>query len=471
MITVKSFLLDGLTAVPVNVECDIFPGIGVHILGLPDEELCKSLLRVATALDALGYHLPGKKIIVNVLPKPTPSSRAETLDLPMALAILAASGQETMTRLGDTVFAGELALDGTVRRVPGGFSAGRMAGDAPGTRLALPEGTAGDALSATGREGMVYRVATLRDAVTVACGGEGLPEERQPRDAWAPGRDTREDVPAITKAALRKLEIAAAGGFDIIVTGGSEDGRRAAAGAYAALADPVLDDVTKAACSAHCLQRPACAPFRAVPRTTSSPALCGGGPYCSPGMMTLCHGGTLLAEDASRWPYPLAGIVCSTHRSGKVTLRRLDGTTEYPARFRLALSDEAGNLAAALDRFPDIRFLHVSLDGDGEPVTKKDWQAARLRVNNALLRQREERDDNVRYAGIPTRDMAIPLDGAAGRLMVRLIDALGISASRYAHVVRMAASAAALDCKDAPDLDSLCEAASLVPRKAAEDAA
>ncbi len=107
-------------AVSVEIKTEITPGIGIHLVGLPDNRLKESLLRVATALQARGFSVPGKRITINVTPEV--SKAACFLDLPIALGIIAASGQMELPGLDDYIIAGELGLDGSVRDVSGRYA-------------------------------------------------------------------------------------------------------------------------------------------------------------------------------------------------------------------------------------------------------------------------------------------------------------------------------------------------------------
>ena len=116
--TIKTFKTVGINAVPVTVECSITPGIGIHLVGLADAAVKESLLRTVTAMQALGYRIPGKKIIINLAPADIVKS-GSTYDLAIALATIAASDQEQLSDTEQWLVAGELGLDGSIRPVPG----------------------------------------------------------------------------------------------------------------------------------------------------------------------------------------------------------------------------------------------------------------------------------------------------------------------------------------------------------------
>ena len=116
----------GIDAVPVTVEVDVVSGIGIHLVGLADTAVKESLLRTITALQALGYHIPGRKIVINLAPADLHKSGSGN-DLPIAVGIIAASGQGVFPALGDFLVMGELGLDGSVRDLAGALPVADLA--------------------------------------------------------------------------------------------------------------------------------------------------------------------------------------------------------------------------------------------------------------------------------------------------------------------------------------------------------
>ncbi|MBQ0077679.1 MAG: magnesium chelatase, partial [Bacteroidales bacterium] len=109
---------DGIDALKVTVEIDIIPGIGIHLVGLADAAVKESLLRTTTALESLGFRVPGRKIVINLAPADL-HKQGSGYDLPIAIGIIAASGQREFRELGKWMIMGELGLDGSVRDIPG----------------------------------------------------------------------------------------------------------------------------------------------------------------------------------------------------------------------------------------------------------------------------------------------------------------------------------------------------------------
>ena len=139
----------GIEAVPVTVEIDITSGIGIHLVGLADAAVRESLLRTITALQALGFHIPGRKIVINLAPADM-HKNGGGYDLPIALGIIAASGQKEMPGIGKYLIMGELGLDGSVRDVQGALPFADLAAEKGLAGCILPTRSALEATECSG---------------------------------------------------------------------------------------------------------------------------------------------------------------------------------------------------------------------------------------------------------------------------------------------------------------------------------
>ena len=155
----------GIDAVPVTVEVNITLGIGIHLVGLADAAVKESLLRTVTALQSRGYHIPGKKIVINLAPADL-HKQGSGYDLPIGLGIIAASGQGTLPLLGDFLIMGELGLDASIRYVPGTLPMVELARSLGLKGCILPEMSALEA--ADYRDVLVFGVKTLDDVLRIA---------------------------------------------------------------------------------------------------------------------------------------------------------------------------------------------------------------------------------------------------------------------------------------------------------------
>ena len=157
----------GIEALPVTVEVDITRGIGIHLVGLADAAVKESLLRTVTALQSKGFHIPGKKVVINLAPADMHKS-GSGYDLPIALGILSGSGQIELPRLGDFLILGELGLDGSVRYVRGSLPVVEYARDQGFAGCILPEESALEAVEFRGTA--IYGVRNLDDVFRILSG-------------------------------------------------------------------------------------------------------------------------------------------------------------------------------------------------------------------------------------------------------------------------------------------------------------
>ena len=447
-----SFILIGTDAVPVTVECTVTPGIGIHIVGIPDMAVKEALLRTVTALQAYGYRIPGKKIIINIAPVASDAARGISgLDAAIAAALLAASGQEDLPLLDKAVIAGELALDGKMRAIAGCLPAADMMTPQSDTMLVVPSMTEKEAtaLDRYWPGTKAYTATRLRDLVAILRG------ESDAYAVTAPsGVEDGERLPegCLSENTLRGLTVAAAGGFDVLLD--TDDKQTPDT---LALLLPTTDgkNIAKIYSAAGFPQPSRHTPLCSVPASVSTMALLGGGPDTAPGQVTLAHGGVLCINDAEMLPKALAEALRFVHEDGAVTLRRLRATVTMPARVTLVLQTQ-GRRSTHLAQLEE-RMIRILPGADVTPVTRRRLADARDAVAAARARQQERGGLN---ATAPATDL-LPgkdLEDLAGRL----IAALGISAQRYTMLLRVARTIADVDGKDDVDSAALAEAAAYV---------
>ena len=212
----------GIDAVPVTVEINISSGLGIHLVGLADAAVKESLLRTITALQSLGYRIPGKKIVINLAPADM-HKKGSGYDVPIALGIIAASGQRELPQLEKFLIMGELGLDGGVRDIPGALPVAELALREGLSGCILPLGSALEALEYSSID--VYGVEHLEDVLHILSGEDAS-------DMLIKNRIEKKVCPELSakdssvmdfseiigqEAAKRGLEIAAAGGHNAII--------------------------------------------------------------------------------------------------------------------------------------------------------------------------------------------------------------------------------------------------------------
>lgn len=496
----------GIRAVPVTVEVNITLGVGIHLVGLADAAVKESLLRTVTALQTKGFHIPGKKIVINLAPADL-HKQGSGYDIPIALGIIAASEQRAMPALDKYLIMGELGLDGSIRPVSGALPMVELATEQGFRGCILPEESALEAADYTQMQ--IFGVRTLEDVLLIL-------EEKEDSSQlliWntARYREALAEPPVALsgfmdfadiigqEGARRGVEIACAGGHNVLLIGAPGSGKSSIAKALAGVLPPMTLEESAITSKIYSVAgrssgRPGLLrrrPFRAPHISASKAAMLGGGSgeNILPGEVSLATNGVLFLDEFCEAPKATLEALRAPLEDRKVTISRLKAKIEYPASFMLVAASNPcpcgyygegdrctctpGQRQAYLSKLSGPVMDRIDIQLLCRPVET----VALVRGNKAepseaiaerILKAREIQRKRFAGSGIFTNsemdsrqlERFCPLSEECKELLEKVIDRLGLSARAYTRIIKIARTIADLAASGDISPAHLAEAAS-----------
>lgn len=482
---VKAFTgtVAGIGAVMVTVEVSITGGgLGLFLVGLPDNAVRESEQRIRSAFENASYRMTSRKCVVNLAPADL-RKEGSGFDLPIAVAILAATEQIEAEKLAESVFVGELSLDGAIRGVRGVLPITAEARDRGFKRIYVPKENAMEAAVVDGIE--VLAVESLTEVASSLNGEIEIAAENREIDTSSEVQTYAEDFADVKGQAhaKRALEIAAAGGHNVIMIGPPGSGKTMLARRMPSIMPPMTTDEALETTKIHSVAGKLGAsrglmsqrPFRAPHHLASPVALIGGGQNPQPGEVSLAHNGVLFLDEMPEFGHGVLEVLRQPLEDKHITISRARYAVDYPSNFTLVASmnpcpcgyynhptKECSCSTAAVHRYigrisgplMDRIDLHVEVT----PVEREEMASTTLAESSASIRERVMRARRVqaeRFAGtgIHTNTMMssamlrefCPLTAESRMLLDRAMERLQLSARAYDRIIKVARTIADLE--------------------------